>query len=68
VLLTEELYLEHLRQYVRNHPRLNGYGACRRCQREGTLVSRGPVATNYVRQYYKFQCKACGGWEQKPKP
>jgi uncharacterized protein YprB with RNaseH-like and TPR domain len=64
VLMTEELYLEHLRPYVRQHPRINGYDACRRCG-HNTLQRRGPAITIYRGQQYKFQCQDCGGWETR---
>ena len=66
VLMTEELYLEHLRPYVRQHPRINGYDACRRCGR-ATLQRRGEAVTIYRGQQYRFQCTApdCGGWETR---
>lgn len=65
VLVTEELY-GHLRPYVRQHPRINGYDACRRCGLD-TLQRRGPAVTIYRGQQYRFQCQnpACGGWETR---
>lgn len=64
ILVTEELYLEHLRNYVRQHPRVNGYAACRRCGKD-TLVRRGRAITIYRGQQYRFQCGSCGGWETR---
>lgn len=65
VLLTEELYLDHLRQYVTQHPRVNGWGPCRRCG-EDALQRRGSAITIYRGQQYRFQCSNCGGWETRP--
>lgn len=64
VLLTEELYLEHLRPYVTQHPRVAGYGPCRRCG-EDALQRRGSAVTIYRGQQYRFQCQVCGGWENR---
>ena len=64
VSVLEEAYMI-LRPYVRQHPRLDGRGACRVCGglhlvRHGVRarVSTGPV--------FRLLCKACGHTEQRP--
>lgn len=63
VLVTEELYGK-LRQYVRQHPRINGYGPCRRCGAD-TLERRGVAVTALKGQQRRYQCRTCAGWEQR---
>lgn len=63
VLVTEELYGK-LRQHVRQHPRVNGYGPCRRCG-EDRLQRRGTAVTIYRGQQWKYACQSCGGWETR---
>ncbi len=64
ILATEELYLNHLRPYVRQHPRINGYGPCRRCGAD-TLERRGVAVTILKGQQHRYQCRTCAGWEQR---
>lgn len=64
ILVTEELYLDHLRPYVRQHPRINGYGPCRRCGQD-TLAKRGRAVTIYRGQQQRYQCTNCAGWETR---
>lgn len=64
VNLTEKLYLNKLRPYVRMHPRVNGWLPCRHCgsiklQRRGyaTYVTKNPRV--------RVQCQKCGGWDTR---
>lgn len=66
ILVTEEAYFL-LRNNVRQHPRVNGWGPCRRCGND-TLVRRGTAVTIYKGQQYRYQCRKCGGWETKLPP
>ena len=63
ILATEELYYL-LRPYIKQHPRVNGYGPCRRCGSEG-LTRQGRAITIYRGQQFRFKCKTCGGWETR---
>lgn len=55
---------EKLRPYVRQHPRINGYGPCRVCG--GTnLNSRGLTVTHLVKPKRRVQCKDCGAWDTR---
>jgi RNase_H superfamily len=63
VLVTEEAYFL-FRNNVRQHPRISGWGPCRRCGADA-LERRGEAVTIYKGQQYRFQCRKCGGWETK---
>ena len=64
VLVTEEAYFM-FRNNVRQHPRVNGWGPCRRCGADA-LQRRGEAVTILKGTQYRFQCRKCGGWEIKP--
>ena len=64
VQMTEELYLK-LRPYIKQHPRVSGYGPCRTCG-STALVSRGYAVTKLRGEQRKVQCNSCGSWDQRP--
>ena len=64
IYVTQELYEKHMRQYVRQHPRVSGYGPCRRCGAD-TLERRGVAVTILKGQQHRYQCRTCAGWEQR---
>ena len=61
VWITEEVYYR-LRPYIRDHPRLMGFGPCRFCG-SAHLTRQGYRITRSQGRSIQIQCKDCGGWD-----
>ena len=61
VWITEEVYYA-LRPYIRDHPRLLGFGPCRFCG-STDLKRQGYKITRAKGRQIQIQCKACGAWD-----
>jgi uncharacterized protein YprB with RNaseH-like and TPR domain len=53
-----------LRGFVRQHPRIAGYGPCRVCGSE-RLQKRGIVITALKNEKQRIQCQSCGSWDTR---
>lgn len=62
VEVLEGAYLK-LRPFVRQHPRVNGYGPCRVCGAE--VQSRGIVLTAKKNEKRRVWCPKCGHWDSR---
>ena len=61
VWITEEVY-GRIRPYIRDHPRLLGFGPCRFCG-SGKLTRQGYNITRGKGRVIQVQCQECGGWD-----
>lgn len=61
VWITEEVYYR-LRPYIRDHPRLLGFGPCRFCG-SSKLTRQGYRVTRSKGRSIQVQCTSCGGWD-----
>lgn len=63
VLVTEELYLDHLRPYVPNHPFL--FEDREPCQRCGGRMKRDKKITTLSAPKVQYRCTKCGGYQTR---
>lgn len=63
VEVLEQVY-DKLRPYVRQHPRVRGYGPCRICG-STRIQSRGTTITHLVKPKRRVQCQECGAWDTR---
>jgi hypothetical protein len=64
VLVTEELYLDHLRPWIPNHPFLfDDREPCNRCG--GKMLRDKKMTTNAGKPKVQYVCKSCGGYQTR---
>jgi uncharacterized protein YprB with RNaseH-like and TPR domain len=61
--LLEEAY-DRLKPYMKQHPRVSGYGPCRQCG-STKLEGRGYLVTQLKGKVQRIHCNNCGAWDQR---